>query len=93
MNPLINGEKDNYLLAQLLRQEAILGMVSVLSMWNFSVLVPYVSYSYLLGQTLDQENFPSLINEFFLLYLVADSRVHKSVHVHGEDFISRESKK
>lgn len=56
---------------------------------------------YLLGQTLDQENFPSLINEFFLkiylsdfvLYLVVDSRVHKSVHVHGEGFISRESKK
>lgn len=65
MNPLINGEKDNYLLAQLFRQEAILGMVSVLLMLNFSVLGPYVSYSYLLGQTLDQENFPSLINAFF----------------------------
>lgn len=65
MNPLINGEKDSYLLVQLLRQEAILGMVSVLSMLNFSVLVPCLSYSYLLEQTLDQENFPSLINAFF----------------------------
>lgn len=72
MNPLINGEKDNYLLVQLLRQEAILGMVSVLSMLNFSVLVPCLSYSCLLGQTLDQENFPSLINAFFLKIYLSD---------------------